>query len=86
MCVPYATCILAPSCENLNTMNIFLNLWDILNLCVCDILLFLASLFCSERIVFTAVTVGAPTAYSLKFRQGGLARWQVTVPRLATLG
>ena len=39
-----------------------------------------------ERVLYTCVTVGCPTAYSLKFRQGGLARIQSTVPRLASGG
>lgn len=34
----------------------------------------------AEKVLYTVVTVGCPTAYSLKFRQGGLARMQVTSP------
>lgn len=32
----------------------------------------------ADKVVFTAVTVGCPTAYSLKYKQGGLARMQVS--------
>ena len=31
-----------------------------------------------DKVVYTAVTVGCPTAYSLKFKSGGLARMQNT--------
>ncbi|XP_019863241.1 PREDICTED: type I inositol 3,4-bisphosphate 4-phosphatase-like [Amphimedon queenslandica] len=37
-----------------------------------------------DRTVYTCVTVGCPTAYSLKYRQGGLARMQSSVPLLAS--
>ena len=39
-----------------------------------------------ERVSYTCVTVGCPTAYSLKYRHGGLARIQASIPRLAIGG
>ncbi len=33
---------------------------------------------CADKMVFSAVTVGCPTAYSLKFKAGGLAKLQNT--------
>ena len=30
----------------------------------------------SDKVMYTVVTVGCPTAYGMKYRQGGLARMQ----------
>ena len=39
----------------------------------------------AERVVYTCVTAGCPTAYSHKFKQGGLAKLRSTSP-LANIG
>ena len=39
----------------------------------------------TERVVYTCVTAGCPTAYSHKFKQGGLAKLRATTP-LANIG
>jgi hypothetical protein len=39
-----------------------------------------------EQTVYSCVTVGCPTAYSLKYRQGGLVRMQHSIPLLSSSG
>lgn len=34
----------------------------------------------APELAYEVVTVGCPTAYSLKYRHGGLIKWQTTVP------
>jgi len=34
----------------------------------------------AEQMAYNVVTVGAPTAYNLKYRNGGLIKWQTTPP------
>ena len=39
-----------------------------------------------ERVMYTCITVGCPSAYSLKYKHGGLARLQASIPRLSIGG
>jgi len=34
----------------------------------------------ADQLAYNVVTVGAPTAYNLKYRNGGLIKWQTTAP------
>ncbi len=36
--------------------------------------------------MYTCITVGCPSAYSLKYKHGGLARLQASIPRLSIGG
>ena len=45
----------------------------------------LASHTHTDKVVYTAVTAGCPTAFRLKYKSGGLAKMQVNSP-LANMG
>lgn len=43
----------------------------------------------ADKVVYTAVTVGCPTAYRLKYKEGGLAKMQplpAIMPTLSSIG
>ena len=54
----------------------------------CDLVLSLICnyIYCSDKVVYTTVTVGCPTAYRLKYKGGGLVRMQLLPSIMPSVG